>query len=259
MDSTTDVSSPNYFMTTFHVGEAQAAELSRQAGLVTRTGGGGLSAEPPRAPLSPSTPAPVALSARAEYEQMMLDRASGKINSAQWNSTYAARERALAEQIANGGGTQPAPAAAAPAAETHPYLGAPVGGDYGLLRGAGDLPEAEVAQITEQQQALGRLNLSRSVVQDVHDRLRSFTAEIKDATPEQVNARVEANYTRFTQMVAREGISAREAEDLIGTQVREWSAREPAVRDMLKSIVTIGDPLMLDYILQIAKHNRGRR
>jgi hypothetical protein len=270
VDSTMDVSSPGYFSRTFGVNEALAADLSRQAG-VARNGGGGLAAEasrvvtpaaPSSAPSAPAPPvaaSPSALSARAEYDQIMSDRTSGKINAAQWNSTYAARERALAELIAKGSGASPAPTAAAPVAETHPYLGAPQDGDYGLLRDAGDIPEDQVAQITATQQALGRLNLSRSVVQDVHDRLRTFTAEMKDATPEQVNARFEANYTRFTQMVAREGISAAQAESLIGNQLREWSAREPAVREMLRSIVTIGDPLMLDYILQIAIHSRGGR
>jgi hypothetical protein len=94
----------------------------------------------------------------------------------------------------------------------------------------------------------------------VQARLRTYAAELKHATPELVQSRAQANYSRFTAQCAREGIDAAQAEALIGAQLKTWSAAEPSVRDLLADIVKIGDPTMLDYILQIAKFNRaGRR
>lgn len=58
-----------------------------------------------------------------------------------------------------------------------------------------DLPAEQVAQISAQQEDLGRLNLNRPVVHAVHDGLRTYLAEFRDATPEQVNSWIEANYT----------------------------------------------------------------
>jgi hypothetical protein len=189
----------------------------------------------------------------------MKDRAEGKITSAQWNNGGSKREQELADLIAEGAGGQPAPLVQ-PAGEQHPYLGAPPSPmDYGLLHGAGDLPEEQVAQITAQQEALGRLNLNRSVVQDVNARLRTYAAELEHATPEQVQARTQANYSRFAAQCAREGIDAAQAEALIGAQLQAWSSAEPSVRELLADIVKLGDPTMLDYILQIAKHNAARR
>jgi hypothetical protein len=38
--------------------------------------------------------------------------------------------------------------------------------------------------------------------------------------------------------------------------LKAWSTAEPAVRGILEDIVKIGDPTILDYILQVAKHRR---
>jgi hypothetical protein len=43
--------------------------------------------------------------------------------------------------------------------------------------------------------------------------------------------------------------------DTLPTQ-RSNSTAEPAVREILEDIVKIGDPTILDYILQVAKHRR---
>jgi hypothetical protein len=83
-----------------------------------------------------------------------------KITTAQWHNGGSKREQELATLIASGSGAQPAPLVQ-PAAETHPYLGAPPSpSDYGLLHGAGELPEEQVTQIRGQEAALGRLNLN---------------------------------------------------------------------------------------------------
>jgi hypothetical protein len=256
MDSTQDISSPAYFEKTFGVPAAQAETLSAQAKAASVNRGGGITAVPPPGPQVSASPAPgaVPLAAQAEYAQLMADRASGKITTAQWHNGGSAREQELANLIANGGGAQPAPLVT-PAAETHPYLGAPPSpGDYGLLHGVGDIPEEQVAEISAQQDAFARLNLNQSVVQDVNARLRTMAAELASAAPDVVQARVEANYSRFNAQCAKEGITPAQAESLIGAQLKAWSTAEPAVRVILENIVKIGDPTMLDYILQIAKH-----
>jgi hypothetical protein len=251
-----DISTPQYFMDTYKVDAAQAENLAAQAKSVSVNRGGGFDAAPPPSVQTSAPPAAGAapLAAQAEYDQLMADRASGKINSAQWNATGAKREQALANLIANGGGAQPAPLETA-AAESHPYLGAPPSpSDYGLLHGAGEIPEEQVAQISAQQDALARLDLNQSVVQDVNARLRTMAAELEHATPAVMQARIEANYSRFSAQCAKEGTTTAQAEALIGAQLKEWSSAEPAVRELLEDIVKIGDPTMLDYILQIAKH-----
>jgi hypothetical protein len=261
MMDTASISTPQYFMDTFHVPAAEAETLAAQANTVSVGRGAGITAEAPASVQTSAAPAPGAapLAAKAEYEQLLADRASGKITTAQWHNGGSQREQELANLIANGAGAQPAPMVQ-PVAETHPYLGAPPSpGDYGLLHGAGELPAEQVAQISAQQDALARLNLNSSVVQDVNARLRTFAAEVENATPEVMRARVEANYSRFATQCEKEGITTARAESLIGAQLKAWSTAEPAVRELLEDIVKIGDPTMLDYILQIAKHGAARR
>jgi hypothetical protein len=107
------ISTPQYFMDTYKVDAAQAETLSAQAKAVSVNRGGGFTTEPPPSVQTSATPAAapgaVPLAAQAEYDQLMADRASGKINNAQWNSTGVKREQELAELIANGAGAQPAP------------------------------------------------------------------------------------------------------------------------------------------------------
>lgn len=253
-----DNSTPQYFIDTYKVDATQAETLAAQARAISMNRGAGLDAEP-RGVQTSAQPAAgaVPLAAQAEYDQLMADRASGKINSAQWNATGAKREQALANLIANGAGAQPAPLVTG-AAESHPYLGAPPSpSEYGLLHGAGEMSDEQVTQISAQQDALARLNLNRSVVQDVQSRLRSYDAEFVRTPPEQMQVRVEANHARFTAQCAREGVDNAQAEALIGAQLKAWSTAEPALRPLLEAIVTTWDPTMLDYILQIAKHNRA--
>jgi hypothetical protein len=268
MNDAASISTPEYFSSTFGVDAATAASLAQQAN-AAGTRGSGLATPPPVSPVvasgpvsaaavSPALPGTAALSAQAEYEQLMSDRASGKINAAQWAATGSARERALADLIADGAGAQPAPAAKAPAAPFHPYLGAPSSpDDYGFLHGTGELPPDQVATITAQQEAIARLDLSRTVVQDVHDRLRTYAAEFQNLSPDAVQSRLEGNYSRFTAQCAREGISVESAYQLIGAQVKQWSIAEPATRELLADMAKIGDPTILDYVLQIAQHRRA--
>jgi hypothetical protein len=249
------ISTPEYFASTWGATPEQAATLAQQAQFVSRNGGGGITAEAPRAP----APSPTALSAQAEWDQNMAARTAGEITTAEWNGKVAARMNVLADLIANGNGARPAPAAQSPA-DTHPYLGAPASpNDYGLLFDVGDLPAEQVAEIHAQQDALARLDLKQSVVQDVNSRLRSYAAELEHATPEQVRDRVQQNYERFTKQCAREGIDPARAEALIGGQFKEWALQELSLRPLLESIVEIGDPTILDYVLQIALHKAGRR
>jgi hypothetical protein len=217
-------------------------------------------ADSPPGIAAPAAPAasPTDISARAEYEQLMAARRAGTINDAQWKATGADREKALADLIANGGGSAPAPLVQ-PAGETHPYLGAPANpSDYGLARNAGDLPDEQVTAIRGQEEALSRLNLNKTVVQAVNDRLASFAAQYEHATPAELQSVAESNYSRFTAQCAREGIDMDQAEQLIGAQLKAWSTAEPSVRELLADIVKLGDPIVLDYILQIAKHTAKR-
>jgi hypothetical protein len=266
-NSTTDISSPAYFEKTFKVDAAQAHDLSRQAKFVSANGGGGITAEAPGsiAPATPSAPAPGAaaapLSARAEFDQLWADRAAGKISNFAWNDKAAQAHRdALVERIANGEGAQAAPLVPVAAEMQHPYLGAPSNpADYGLLHNAGELPEEKVAELRGQEAAFGRLNLNPKVVQDVNARLRTYVAKYEHATPAEAQSVVDSNYTRFISQCQREGIDRGQAEALIGAQLKAWSTAEPSLRPTLKAIVETNDPTMLDYILQIAKFNRGAK
>jgi hypothetical protein len=258
MDNTTDISSPTYFQTTFGVDAAKATELSSQAKLMSHNRGDGADSPPPGAG-APATPAgsPSALSARAEYDALMKDRREGKLTTAQWHNGGSQREQELANLIAEGHGAQPAPSVQ-PAGEQHPYLGAPANpSDYGLLRNAGEVPEEQVTQIRSQEAALARLNLNKSVVQDVQARLRTYEAKFERATPAENQSLVETNYGRFITQCARAGIDKAQAETLLGAQVKAWSTQEPALRPLLEAIVTTGDPTMLDRLLQIAISNRA--
>jgi hypothetical protein len=261
MDSQSDISSPAYFEKTYQLTPAEAALRSFQAKAMSVNRGDGADSPPPDIAAPAASPAgtPSTLNAQAEYEQLMADRASGKITTAQWHNGGSQREQELANLIANGAGAQPAPVVPA-AAETHPYLGAPPSpSDYGLLHGAGELPDEQVTQIRGQEEALSRLNLNRSVVQDVNARLATYAAKFENATPAELQSLAESNYSRFTAQCAREGIDATQAEALVGAQLKAWSKAEPAVRPILEAIAKLGDPTMLDYILQIAKSNRAAR
>jgi len=64
---------------------------------------------PSSTPITPSAPTSSVISAQAEVDQIMADRASGKTNNAEWNAKASPRLLVLADLIANGGVQPTAP------------------------------------------------------------------------------------------------------------------------------------------------------
>ena len=87
------------FVTNYGVAPDVAADLARQANLVANHRGAGIAAAPQGVALAAPSARPAAaaaaagaaplpqVSARAAYEQLIADRASGKINDAAWNAS----------------------------------------------------------------------------------------------------------------------------------------------------------------------------
>jgi hypothetical protein len=262
------ISSPEYFSTTFGVDAATAQSLAEQANSAGRRGVG--LAAPPQAPLAPSaavgTPAPgvspaaapgaAALSARAEYDQLMADRASGKINTAQWNNGGAARERALAELIANGGGNAPAPNTSTPTADPMAEVFAPPSsaGDYNFPYA--DTPTDEQIAIDRTvKEAMFAAQLPRSAVESILANVVAASRAIA-ANPASLQQRLDSTRARATEMWQKEGTDWETAVHTIDLEVARWPE---VLQEHLRKIGPFLGPLDLDQLLQLSKfRNRTR-
>ncbi len=252
MDTAT-ISTPEYFQDTFGVDAAQAAELSREARFVSSTRGGGITAEPPAAvAAAPATPSPATLSARAEYDQLMADRASGKLNSAQWHNGGAQRERELAEIIANGAGEAPAPAASAPPTDPFAAHFAPPASssDYKFPYTENTPTDESIEADRTLKDAMFEAKLPRSAVESILTNVAAAARAIA-ANPASLPERLAATKVRATAMWQKEGISWETALNTIERQVETWP--EALQAQFVKNMRLLG-PSDLDSILQISMY-----
>jgi hypothetical protein len=257
---TPDTSSPAYFQSTFKIDALQAAELSKQAIAIDAGRGGGYMA-PPVAAAAPAAPSATGLSARAEYDQLIADRAAGKITTAQWHNGGAARERALADLIANGGGSQPAPAAQAPPADPFAQHFAPPASanDYSLPRPPGEMTDAQAAQEQAFKSAAHAEQLPRTLIESIGTSLASAWASLAHETPEQSEARLAGNRTRLTAMWAKSGEGSFDTNLVIVDRELERLCRNPVLRPYLESAAHFMTPLDIDAVYQYAKFRGSRR
>jgi len=257
-----DTSSPQYFSQTFGVDAAQAAELSRQARVIDGTRGGGAMTEAPVAAAAPAAPSAAGLSARAEYDQLLADRAAGKINNAQWHNGGAARERALADLIANGGGAQPAPAAQAPPSDPFAQHFAPPASadEYHLPHYEGEPTDEDIAADRTLKEAIFAAQLPKSVVESVLSNIYAAAHWLEAAPEDQrerlVQERLDANKVRMTKMWAKEGISWDSAVATIDREVDRWP---PLLQEEFRKAGALLGPLDWDQILQVALHRNRTR
>jgi hypothetical protein len=260
VDSTTDISSPEYFTRTFNVDATQAAELSAQAKFVSANRGGGITSEAPAAVTAApaAMPSPATVSARAEYDSLMADRASGKLNSAMWHNGGAQRERELAEIIANGGGEAPAPAVSL--LPTDPFAAhfAPPASptDYRFPYSEGTPTDEQIAADRTLKDAMLEAQLPKSAVEAILSNVAAASRALA-ANPGSQEDRLAATKVRAIAMWAKEGISFDTAMNTIELEVERWP--EILQQNFVKNMRLLG-PMDLDSILQIAMYrNRAAR
>lgn len=252
MDTAT-ISTPQYFMDTFHVPAAEAETLASQAKTVSVGRGGGLTAEAPGvgASASPHSPVAPALNAQAEWSQLMKDRADGKITTAQWHNGGSQREQELANLIANGGGAHPAPLVppATPSSFDHYFAPPPSPSDYRTthLQTPTDETMAADLQLREAAHADRIPNaLFAAIDTDIVAALR------RQETPQQRDVRADSEDARTKAMwggnLDQNIAVIREAVDKVSERTREafntaWPYLSPSSRDQ---------------VLQWAKYRTGR-
>ncbi|HLN48596.1 MAG TPA: hypothetical protein VK251_03720 [Steroidobacteraceae bacterium] len=248
MDTAT-ISTPEYFENTFGVDAAQAAELSRQAGFVGANRGGGITAEAPAAvTAAPATPSPATLSARAEYDQLMADRAANKVST----EVYRKRERELAEIIANGAGEAPAPAASAPPTDPFAAHFAPPASssDYKFPYTENTPTDESIEADRTLKDAMFEAKLPRSAVESILTNVAAAARAIA-ANPASLPERLAATKVRATAMWQKEGISWETALNTIEREVETWP--EALQAQFVKNMRLLG-PMDLDSILQISMY-----
>jgi hypothetical protein len=260
MDTTQDISSASYFERTFGASPEQAAELSRQAAFVSANRGGGITSEAPAAVTAApaATPSPVTVSARAEYDQLMADRASGKINTAQWHNGGSARERALAEIISNGAGDAPAPAVSLPSTDPFAAYFAPPArsSDYQFPRTASEPSDEQISTDRALKDAAFQAGLPKSTVESILSNVAAADRAIA-ANPASLPERLAGTKVRATAMWQKEGISWDTALNTIEREVETWPSVLQA--QFVRNMRLLG-PTDLDQILKVAMYrNRASR
>jgi hypothetical protein len=274
MDTPTDVasiSSAEYFSTTFGVDAATAASLAQQVA-AGGTRGVGLAPLPPAfvppggapasaTPAAPPAGAPATLSARAEYDQLMSDRASGKMTTAQWNATGAARERALADIIAQGGGNAPAPNVAQQQADPMAEVFAPPASASDYRFPYAETPTDEALALDRQvAQAMHAAQLPRSAVESILSNVvsasRAIAAIPEDQRGAALQARLDSNKVRMTEMWAKEGIDFDTAVYTIDLEVARWPQ---VLQEHFRKLGPFLGPLDWDSVLQLAKYRNRTR
>jgi hypothetical protein len=264
--ATTDTSSPAYFEKTWGATPEQAADLSAQ---VTSGGprGSGLAAHAPVSPVpsvggsvpsaAPTASGAAVISALAEYQQLMSDRASGKISNATWNATGADRERALAELIANGGGNAPAPSTTQQSADPMAEVFAPPSSatDYHFPHYEGTPSDEQITIDRTIKDAMFEAQLPRSAVESIISNAAAAARAVA-ANPASLQARLDSTKVRATEMWAKEGTDWDTAVHTIDMEVARWPA---ILQEQFRKIGPLLGPLDLDQLLQLAKfRNRTR-
>lgn len=257
------ISTPQYFMDTFKVDAAQAETLSAQAKAVSVGRGGGFTAEPPASVQTSATPAPGAatpvpgggaappLAAQAEYDQLMADRAAGKITTAQWHNGGSQREQELANLIAIGAGAQPAPGvtpAPLSAFDQH-FAPPPSSSDYRTTHLETPTDETMAADL-QMREAVHADRIPNSLFAAIDTDI--VAAQRRQETPLQRDTRINAEDARTKAMwggnLEQNIATIREAVDKVSERTREafntaWPYLSPNSRDQ---------------VLQWAKYRTGR-
>ena len=258
------ISTPEYFSSTFGVDAATAASLAQQAG-AAGTRGSGL-AQPPPSPVAPATAAPAPAvspatpgaavpSAQAEYDQIMTDRRDGKINNAQWHAA-SARAHTLAELIAGGAGNAP-PSGAAPPADPMAQAFAPPSSsaDYRFPYSDTTPTDEQIAADRSIKEAMFAAQLPRSAVESILSDAAT-AARALEANPASLQARLDSNRARMTEMWAREGTDFETAFHTINQEVARWPEVLQAHLYNIQHLIT---PIGWDQLLQLSKfRNRTR-
>ncbi|MGO9935142.1 MAG: hypothetical protein ACLPV8_25470 [Steroidobacteraceae bacterium] len=268
-----DISSPSYFRETFGVSANEAQILSEQAKGIALNRGGGITSEAPVGS-APAAGAPrTAANALAEYQRLIADRASGKINAAQWADTGKARERALADMIANGGSTQVASPTvqqltdmanahdASPLNATLDQYFAPPAQAYGYKFPVAAGPVTDEMQVQDLQikEAFYAERLPANLVASVGESIRSSITALANETPAQMRSRLDGNKSRLTAMWQKSGEGSFEANmGVVDQQLEQW-CRNPTLRPVIEAAARYLGPLQIDQILQFAKHRATRR
>jgi hypothetical protein len=260
-DSTTDVSSPEYFQSRFGVDRATAESFSQQAAAIDSGRGAGHMAEAPplSAPTSLLGPSQARVSARAEYDALMADRRSGKINNAQWSNGGQQREQELANLIAEGHGARPAPATPAPSDDPMAAHFAPPAdaSEYQLPYGGREPTDDDIAADRQLKSDLYAAEIPKSTAEAILTSVRNNSRAYANETAAQTEARLADTKTRATSMWAREGISWGTAMHTIETEVMRWP--EVLQAQFVRNVRLLG-PLDLDRLLQFARYrNRAAR
>jgi hypothetical protein len=262
--TTQDTSSPAYFEKTWGATPEQAADLSAQ---VTAGGprGSGLASHAPVSPAPPlggtapvAAPAPsgaAVLSAQAEYDQIMGDRRDGKINNAQWH-TASARAHTLAELIANGGGNAPPPNAATPSDPMAEVFAPPSSSsDYRFPYAESTPTDEQIAADRTIKDAMLTAQLPKSAVESILSNAAAAARAIA-ANPASLQARLDSNKARMTEMWAKEGTDFDTAFHTIDSEVARWPE---ILQEHIHRIGPYLGPLDWDQVLQLAKYRNRTR
>lgn len=253
VDSTMDVTSPGYFARTFSVNMEQAAELSRQAGLVSRTGGGGITAEAPHAAPSapPSRSSTPALSATDAYAQLQADRTAGKVST----DEYRKQERMLSEQIASGNGALPLSVAPPAAIDQFAQYFAPPSSaeEYRFPQGATTPTDEQMAADSALKVAMHQAQMPQSLVESIAENLSKASRTLANETPEQFRARVDGNRARMTDAWGKEGVGFEQAMQTIDALLDHLN-RNPTLRPYLANVVRFLGPGDFYHLFDFAKY-----
>lgn len=251
----------------------QAADLARQADALAGRRGFAAQAEVAHGMDNyvPATPAPTsyqgtATGARADWAQLMADRAAGKISNFQWNDPSAVAMRdALAATIAGVPQTEkPTTQQLTDMAKAHDeapmdaalaqhFAPPPAAHEYKFPYSEGTPTDEQIAEDSAIKAALFAEKLPANMVESIATNLRSSTAALANETPAQMQTRIEGNKARATAMWAKEGIGFDQAIQTIDAQLEQWS-KNAALRPIIESAARFLTPLDLDAILQFAKH-----
>jgi hypothetical protein len=246
------ISTPEYFSSTFGVDAATAASLSQQAS-AAGTRGVGLYA-PPAAPVpgaAPATPGTAVPSLQAQYDENQAARAAGKITQYE----YRAREREIADAIANGG-TAPAPNTSASTDPMAEHFAPPAQAtDYRFPAGDGTPTDEMIATDRALKEAMHAAHLPRSAVESILQNA-SAAARAIAANPETLQARLDSNKVRMTEMWAREGIDWDTAQHTIDLEIARWPE---ALQEQFRKIGPLLGPTDWDQVLQLAMYRNRTR
>jgi hypothetical protein len=204
----------------------------------------------------PATPGAVVLSAQAEFDQIMADRRDGKTNNAQWHAA-SARAHTLAELIAGGSGLAPAPGASASPVDPMAEVFAPPSSssDYRFPYSESTPTDEQIATDRTIKDAMLAAQLPRSAVESILSDAAA-AARALEANPASLQARLDSNKARMTEMWAREGTDFETAFHTINQEVERWPEILQAHLYNIQHLIT---PIGWDQLLQLSKfRNRTR-